>query len=167
MYIYKYIYTRVLRALRARTGPWALVGPPLGPGGPSPGPWWALPWAPVGPPLGPGEARALVGPPLGPGGAPGPAGPPHLGPEGAPGPDGPFPRTLEGLLPWALRVPLTKTQTKNDVQLIFIIQTRSLPQTASFLNKKSKCASPEPSNHQQEIPKPHQHKCEFHKSALN
>ena len=32
-----------MRVLRARTGPWVLVGP-------SPGPWLALPWALVGPP---------------------------------------------------------------------------------------------------------------------
>ena len=37
IYIYIHVYTRVERALRARTGPWALVGPPLGPW-PSPGP---------------------------------------------------------------------------------------------------------------------------------
>ena len=42
--------TRVERALRARIGPWALVGPPLGPPlipGPSPG--LSLPWALAGP----------------------------------------------------------------------------------------------------------------------
>ena len=44
--MYTYIY-KVERALRARIGPWALVGPPLGPPrGPGP---WALPWALVGP----------------------------------------------------------------------------------------------------------------------
>ena len=45
--IYIYIYTRVERALRARIGPRALVGPPLG--------------SPMGPPLG-----SPLGPPLGP-----------------------------------------------------------------------------------------------------
>ena len=49
-----YIYTRVERALRARIGPWALVGPSLGP---SPGPW-GLPWALRGP----CGDRALSGP---------------------------------------------------------------------------------------------------------
>ena len=44
IYTYIYIYTRGLRAVRARIGPWALVGP-------SPGP---LPWALVGPCGGPG-----------------------------------------------------------------------------------------------------------------
>ena len=45
LYIYIYIYTRVEPALRARIGPWALVGPPPGPPlGPalSPVPWWGL-----------------------------------------------------------------------------------------------------------------------------
>ena len=76
-----YIYTRVEHALRARIGPWALVGPPLGlplgpdpSPGPSPGPWW------------------------------GPAG---IGPCGALGPSGPSPGPSLGpwALPWALREP--------------------------------------------------------------
>ena len=81
--------------LRARIGPWALVGPPLG---------WALfltlPWASVGPCRGPGPSgglsgdQALQGPwallPLGPPLGPGPA--ETLGPSGA----------LPWALPWAL-----------------------------------------------------------------
>ena len=47
-----YIYARVARALRARIGRGALVGPPLGPG-PSPGPWWGP--AGIGPCRGPNK----------------------------------------------------------------------------------------------------------------
>ena len=52
IYIYIFIYTRVGRALRARIGPWALVGPflgaPLGPG--------LSPGLPLGPPRGSSDA---------------------------------------------------------------------------------------------------------------
>ena len=58
MYIYIYIFTRDNSALRARIGPWALVGPPLGsPLGPGP-----PPGPPLGPPLGPGGALRGSGP---------------------------------------------------------------------------------------------------------
>ena len=49
-----------MRALGARTGPLALVGP-------SPGPWWALPWDLMW-----FLPWALVGPSLGPSRGPGP-----------------------------------------------------------------------------------------------